>query len=194
MPEERFYTEEEANEILRAAQMDPGTSGMSRDELLRSALEAGIPSEAIERAEKQVALGKQSVSDQEAYRQSRHRALMTQVSSWFGTSMLLAGINFMTGFHSFWSVWPIGIWGLVVAKEAIEYSLSKPWLDPEKVERWRRRREYRSRSSSTPSEVVEFVRQLPYDVREEKIRAIKDVRTEFGLDLADAKRAVEEAV
>ena len=190
MPEERFYTEEEANEILRAAQMDPGTSGMSRDELLRSALEAGIPPEAIERAEKQVALGRQSVSDQEAYRQSLHRGLMTQVSSWFGTSILLAGINFMTGFHSFWSAWPIGIWGLVVAKEAIEYSLSKPWLDPQKVEKWRRKSEVRNAISA---QVEEYLRQLPAEARGDKERLIHEVQTKFNLPRSEAMQVIDDA-
>ncbi|MBX7134432.1 MAG: 2TM domain-containing protein [Fimbriimonadaceae bacterium] len=189
MPEERFYTEEEANEILRAAQMDPGTSGMSRDELLRSALEAGIPPEAIERAEQQVTLGKQSVSDQEGYRQHLHRALMTQVSSWFGTSILLAGINLMTGFHSFWSAWPIGIWGLVVLKEAIEYGLSKPWLDPKKVEKWRRKQATREAQSA---EVEAYLRQLPEDVRRDKDRVVKDLTEKFGLRWSEARHALDE--
>lgn len=190
MPEERFYTEEEANEILRAAQMDPGTSGMSRDELLRSALEAGIPPEAIERAEKQVARGQQSVSDQEAYRRSLHRGLMTQLSSWFGTSILLAGINLMTGIGKPWCLWAIGIWGLVVLKEFVEYSLSKPWLDPKKVERWRSRSEIRDAISA---QVEEYLRQLPAEARGDKERVIRDVQAKFNLRQSEARHAVEEA-
>ena len=53
--EQRFYSEEEAQQILHRATTSVPATGMSREELVRAAGEMGISAEAIERAESEIA-------------------------------------------------------------------------------------------------------------------------------------------
>jgi hypothetical protein len=212
MPEERFYSEEEANQILRKAtehSLAPGGS-LTRDELLRSAAEAGIPPEAIERAERELAAKRTDEQDRLAYQQNLSRKFNQSVGSWAGTSVLLFGINLLTGFDHLWCLWPIGIWGFVVLGEMLEYYFTKPWNDVEKLKRWQARRAARSqiadsgspedflddwfsRADETESERKGLV--IGVSMRsastDRKIEAIKALREAYGMDLKKAKDVVD---
>lgn len=141
MSDDRVYSEDEAHEILKLANEAsvPGST-ISRSELMRSAAEAGIPPEAILRAEEALSQQRSESTLWAEFQQSMHRRAWSGVSSWLGTSILLLGINFLTGFHSFWSAWPIGIWGLVVISEALQTAIRRPWNDRAKFERWKTKR------------------------------------------------------
>lgn len=142
MPTQPEYSEEEAREILRIANERNVLEGrMTRDQILQSATELGISPAEIDAAEATLLARKTDEVQRAAYREHIRSHLMSMVSSWLGTSVLLIGINFLTGFRSFWSVWPIGIWGLVVLKDVLEFTLSQPWKSEARFQKWKLKQE-----------------------------------------------------
>lgn len=144
MPENRFYEEEEAQKILRMASESHFGGGMSREEMLRAAEEAGIPRAAIEEAELKYLQQGTAKSMKEEYRLHSLRRIQSEVGRRIGLFILLGGINFLTSHRLSWSLWPIGILTLLTLKDVVEIIFGRPWEDPDKVERWSKMRERRS--------------------------------------------------
>lgn len=142
MSEQRFYTEEEAHQILALANKSPLASGnaMSRDEILRTAAEMGISPEAVASAERELREKNVETAEWQEYRDHVSRAHLQNVGSWIGSSILLIGINLLTSPGRWWFIWPVGIWGLVVLGTVIEHMMTKPWNDRAKFDKWRRRK------------------------------------------------------
>ncbi len=151
----RFYDEHEAEEILRLAVSDSVTTGaMTRERLLATASELGISEDAVARAEQQLALQKDEVARKEAearelaaYKADRRRAQLSEVGNWAGTSIILVGIDLITSHHITWSVWPVGMWGLVVFGTLIEQAFS-PAKQDRHFERWKRKQERRAEKAA----------------------------------------------
>ena len=142
MPENQFYTEEEAQRILEVANRSPiASGGMSRDQILQVAAEMGISADAVTAAEKEIREHGREKQDWQEYRDHVSRSYLQGVGSWVGTSIMLAGINLFTGAGRLWSIWPIGIYGLVILKDSIERWMQRPWNDRSKFEEWKRKRD-----------------------------------------------------
>lgn len=142
MPGQEFYSEEEAQKILRMANETSAAGNVvSRDEMLRAALEAGIPAAAIEAAEEKIRAEAASVGDREAYKEHIEHRLRTTTAGMLGLAALLIGINLLTGIHNFWAIWPVGITFAGWLKELIEIKFGQPWKDPQKVQEWRERKQ-----------------------------------------------------
>ena len=151
MPESRFYSEEEADQILRkAVENSVVTGAMTRERLLATAAELGISEDAILRAERELAerreeeeQKKAEAQDLKEYRAYRWRKAWSGLSGWVSTSILLLGFNYLTSHTITWAIWPVGIWGLVELGHVVE-ALMSPTSRGEGFERWRRRRSRRA--------------------------------------------------
>lgn len=142
MPGQEFYSEEEAQKILRMANETSAVGNVvSRDEMLRAALEAGIPAAAIEAAEQKIRAETVLETDREAYKEHIEHRLRRTTSGMLGLAVLLIGINLLTGISNFWAAWPVGVTFAVWLKELIEVQLGQPWKDPQKVREWRERKQ-----------------------------------------------------
>lgn len=142
------YSNDEAEEILRLAVQQHTSSEISRDQLLQSAQELGISVDQVEQAEKLVAAKKSEYSRfqgqrhlQEQFGKSRRGSIMATISGWLGTSVTVLGINYLTGFHSFWSKWVIIPYGLTVLGQVIHQALVPPENDYEGFREWLDQRE-----------------------------------------------------
>lgn len=111
MSGQRFYSEEEAQEVLKRAMRQP-IGGMSRDELVRSAIEMGISPDAIEQAEAEIEherLGKLEQEKNLALRRefeihNRNR-LLSGIGESLSPFLICSVIWFMTGQGYFWPMW-----------------------------------------------------------------------------------------
>ncbi|HTQ11942.1 MAG TPA: 2TM domain-containing protein [Fimbriimonadaceae bacterium] len=146
MPESRFYSEQEADQILRkAVENSVVTGAMTRDRLLATAAELGISEDAILRAEQELAAQRDDeerkrteARELKEYRAYRWRKACSSLSGWVSTSILLIGFNLLTSHTISWAIWPVGIWGLVELGEVVQ-ALMTPATHGERFERWRRK-------------------------------------------------------
>lgn len=160
MPGERFYDEKEAEEILRLAASDSQTvTAMTRERLLATASELGITEDAIIRAEQQLSekraeteRQKTEASEYAEYKVSRRRQLFSGIGSWLSTSVLLVGMDLIMSHQITWSIWPVGIWGLVEIGHVLE-AIFTPGNDRERFERWKRKRQRRSERDAAEAEL-----------------------------------------
>jgi len=150
MPESRFYDEHEAEQILQIAARDSmGSGAMTRERLVATAAELGIPEDAIVRAEQQLAAQreeearkKEEAAEFKQYKADRRRRAFSSLGGWVSTSILLVGLDLLTSGKITWSIWPVGIWGLIELGNVVK-SLTTPSTDGERFERWRQRRRRR---------------------------------------------------
>ena len=151
MPESRFYDEREAEEILQLAARDSlGSGAMTRERLVATAAELGISEDAILRAEQQLAVQKEEEAlkqkeavDFKRYKAYRRRRALSSISGWFSTSIVLVGIDLLTSHQITWSIWPVGIWGLVEFGHMFE-AIFSPVSRGDRFERWRRKQDQRA--------------------------------------------------
>jgi hypothetical protein len=122
---ERFYNEEEAQQILQmAARGTGGGGGLSESKLVETAAELGISAEEVYAAQKQFELERTEQADRIAFRQKLKKEAFGEFSQWCGVSIMLFGINFFTEGLSFrnlvhfWALWPVGMWGLVILSKS----------------------------------------------------------------------------
>jgi hypothetical protein len=143
---ERFYTEEQAQEILRvASQSSFGMGDISRERLLETAAELGISPEDVIRAERAVLEKQELESDRAAFRKHVRKELFGKVSRWLSLAVLLYGIAFvmngyeLNGLWNDWPKWPVGITGLIMVKETIENLLELTVNRDAAFDRWRKK-------------------------------------------------------
>jgi len=116
--EQRFYSEEEAQQILHHATQSVPINAMSRDELIRAAGEMGIAPEAIEKAEAEIAAKREaelSAERDERLRKEFNRYYRGKVFDhmwgFISSNLVFIGIWFFTGAGYFWPLWIFGFWG-----------------------------------------------------------------------------------
>lgn len=159
--EEKFYSEEQAEQILQEALRTSSTGGMSRDRLLATAAELGISPDAIAQAEYSLQerlraqdLEKRELEEKAALRKRAEAAAIQRfrhsVGEFFGVAIMLLGIDyFITGNGSLsWSLLVLGIWAAVGIAGLVEYLIKGPDLEQElkREARRQRRRERRDRA------------------------------------------------
>jgi len=141
---ERFYTDEEAQEILRmAARTSIGSGAVSHRELLETAAELGIRPEEVLQAENAFLEQQALESDRKEFRKHKRKELFGGVSRWISLAILLYGIALVTNGFEFkglleeWPKWPVGIIGLFVIKDLIEASVELTFNREAAFEKWR---------------------------------------------------------
>ncbi len=144
---EKFYSDEQAQEILRlAAQGSAGGAGISRSQLLETAAELGIRPEEVLHAEQALAERQQLDEDRLAYKKQKQRKLQQEASAWISGAILLYGIAYVTrGFHiegllATWPKWPVGFWTLKMVKESVEFFMDMTVNRESNFEHWRQKR------------------------------------------------------
>jgi hypothetical protein len=120
MPQ-RFYEEDEAEEILRLAARRPTTGGMSREKLLSTAAELGITTEAVEEAERTLAVDRQQAAirkEQEAllagYDRHARGRFYSDLAGSLAVCIFCTFLNFHLSGHIGWAFWVYVVcgWGL----------------------------------------------------------------------------------
>lgn len=134
--DERQYTDEEAEAILKHATRVEGTEGQVTSEKLRQmGAEIGLTPEQIKVAEDRYLqeklsgekLGqKGSLSER---RKNVFKSFRASFGSWVGATVFLGGINLLTSPGEWWSLWPIGMFGFMTLASFLE-----GMIHPESVE------------------------------------------------------------
>jgi hypothetical protein len=116
----RVYTDDEVTAILsRAIERQRTTSpeGLSHDDLLAVARDAGISPEAIEAAAAELSSRKETSDDELAIRKERASDFRIHLFTYLPIMAFLAFVNFMTTAYP-WVIWPALGWGLALALHA----------------------------------------------------------------------------
>jgi hypothetical protein len=226
MPE-RIYSEQEAEEILRLAVNDPSASGFTQDHLVKTAAELGVSEQAVQRAVEEMERRKAAEAaptvepagedfdlSRLAFKRHRKSEAVDGLGTWLGLTGLFVGGALLSGnFHSIYAVsslWPLGLWVMFHAGDAVTYLLNPEGSD-EEFEAWKRqrvaakelseksarmavsRKEARIRAQSMSLEEVarEAVEELgPVDRR----RIAQLVRTRKRVSRHEALHAVDQAL
>src|SRR2546421_2198369 len=145
--EQRFYSEEEAQQILHRATTSVPATGMSREELVRAAGEMGISADAIERAESEIAAQRQAeLSAQEEARLRREfnryyrRKTLEHLSGFGSFAGVFVFIWLFSGGGYFWPIWVFGWWGVALIGDVFSM-LVNPARKERSYEKWLAKRE-----------------------------------------------------
>jgi hypothetical protein len=192
MEENRTYSDQDAEEILRIASREASTGGMDRNSLMRTAAELGIPADVVARAEEQLILKREAdrvqAEDAELRKQfesERRSKFMTDFLSYLGVNAGLIGIWYMTGANYFWPGWVLAGWGIGVVTDALQTFFNR---DETKFQRWKRRRHRKAMGSEQMGDrSLPVLDELTASGEISKIEAIKELRERLSLDLRDAK-------
>lgn len=192
MNENRHYSDQDAEEILRIASRDSAMGGMSRERMLETAAELGISPEAVAKAEEQLVLKREAErvesEDRELRKQfeaEKRGTFLTDFYSYLGVNAALVGIWAATGANYFWPKWVILGWGIAVVADYIATFVNK---DETKFQRWKRRRHRKAMASEQMGDrSIPVLDEITSAGEITKIEAIKELRERLSLDLRDAK-------
>jgi hypothetical protein len=199
MPE-RFFSEDEAQEILRLAVQSSSGSHFTQERLVQTAAELGVPEkdvlaamQELERRKAEEAALRATQGLRREFRRYRGRNVLERIGQLFFLSALFAGIEYLTsGLHSItgsWCIWPIGFIALGVLGEVVQYVANPSGTDRE-FAKWRRKRRKWDRAGGEPLEEV-VQEALDESGPGGKLEAIKIVSARTGLDRQDAEKAIE---
>lgn len=145
---DRFYTDEQAQEILRmASHSSMGSGTMSQRQLLETAAELGIRPEDVLQAENAFFEQERLAADRLEFKKHKRREIVREISQFISVAVMLYGIAFvMNGFAlrgllQDWPEWPVGIMGIFLIKSTIESSLELTVNQDTAFEKWRRKRD-----------------------------------------------------
>ena len=149
-PGQRFYEEDEAEQILNlAASMSSPLGQMSHERLLDTAAELGISAEAVEAAEKQVSAQRLDQRLRAEFDSIQRREFYTHLTPYvlFNGFFVLLCLN-----HHLWAIWPILGWGIGLAfhARATFFRVGSEYQD--RFETWK---QARLRQSSDSSDSIE---------------------------------------
>lgn len=202
--EQRFYEEDEAEQILRlAASFSSPTGAMSRERLLATAAELGISPEAVDLAEQQYSRQRTDVAERAEFDAIQRREFYGHLASYVIVNVFLVAVNLVTDASYFWAMWPILGWGLGIAFHVVETFFKSSESYREEFEKWQAKRNKRAAREGDDHIVVansDFVidkyvhKRLDRGRDVSKIEAIRYLREKTNLDLRDAKEAVEQYI
>jgi hypothetical protein len=161
----RVYTDDEVTAILSRAierQRTNSPEGLSHDDLLAVARDAGISPEAIEAAAAELATRKETTDDELAIRKERASDFRIHLFTYLPIMAFLAFVNFMTSAYP-WVIWPALGWGLALALHA-RFAVFPTDVeiahDAEHRAEKRRRAEEKARRRAAKSDLKEGAREL----------------------------------
>jgi len=182
---QRFYSDEEAQEILKVAASRQLQGGLDLPRLQAAAAELGISPEALADAEAQVMRDRDERILFDEYKRSRRQSFYSSLVTYVAVN---AGLWFMM--RPSWIVWVLGGWGIALVIEGMNaFNSGKPG-SPE-FDAWRRERESKT-PSALPADAEAAIQEfLNRASSRGKIEAIKYVRERTGLGLKESKEAVD---
>lgn len=161
----RVYSDDEVRAILGLAierQRATSPEGLSHEDLLAVARDAGISADAIETAAAELAESKQTSDDELAIRKERASDFRIHLFTYLPIMAFLALVNFLTTPYP-WVVWPALGWGLALALHArfavfpTDVEIAR---DAAHRAEKRRRAEEKARRRAAKSELKEGAREL----------------------------------
>ena len=171
MPDpKRVYSDEEVKSILsRAIDRQRATSpeGLSHDDLLAVARDAGIAPEAIEAAAAEVTIRRAVEGDELAVRRERASGFRIHLLTYLPVIAFLVFVNVMTTPSYPWVLWPAVAWGLGLAlhaRFAVFPSEVEVARDVARRAERRRRAEEKKRRREAKSALKEGARELGHAV------------------------------
>lgn len=199
----RVYTDDEVTAILGRAierQRTSSPEGLSHDDLLAVARDAGISAEAIEAAAAELATRKETTDDELAIRKERASDFRIHLFTYLPIMAFLAFVNFMTTAYP-WVIWPALGWGLALALHA-RFAVFPTDVEiahdaAHRAER-RRRAEEKARRRAAKSDLKEGARELGRAVERGLAVAMSEtakmIHEELGPERNEGKRVrVEDA-
>ena len=153
---ERFYSDEQAQEILQmAVRTSSGSGGVTQAQLLETAAELGIRPEDVLQAESAYLERQQIKLDQRAFRHARRKQYLQDISGVLTAAVLLTGIvlvlrgGVLTGSFTFptWIKWPLGLMAFVLVKNTVEFGMDLTLHREAAFEKWRRKQQKQVRKA-----------------------------------------------
>jgi hypothetical protein len=168
-PPKRVYTDDEVRAILSRAidhQRASTPEGLSHDDLLAVARDAGISPEALEAAAAELTTTRTVAADELEIRKERASDFRIHLFTYLPIMAFLAVVNWMTTSYP-WVLWPALGWGLAVALHArfalfpTDVEIAK---DADSRAARRRRAEEKARRKAARSDLKEGARELGHAV------------------------------
>lgn len=146
---QRFYDDDEAEQILRvAASMSSGDGHLTYDRLVDTAAELGISPEAVERAEKQVMAQRQDSALRAEFEHAQRQTFFGHLVTYLATIGGLFILNMVTSPHHLWFFWAMFGWGFGLVAHARTVFIRSSDCYNEEFEKWKAVRA--SRQSKPP--------------------------------------------
>ena len=144
MPQQ-FYSDEDAEAILKLASRKSGGGDMSRDRLFETAAELGITPEAVEEAELNFRREQRDLDDLAAYRKHKKAELAGHLGSFVATCGGLVALDLFTSHgHLEWSYWVVLFWAIGVVQNIREVYFPSAQDREKSLRRWQRKQERRA--------------------------------------------------
>lgn len=195
MAEQRFYNDDEAEEILKLAASKSESlseSGLTRDRLMQTAEELGISPDAVLAAEREIHDRKLIGAERSAY----EAELKT---SFFGHLFWYVAVNAFLMYTAMgqgknWYLWVLAGWGIGLASHFYTTFLKPKAIRDQDFQNWRV-------TKRTTDSILESLGTTPEEILDKmcsgfdmpsKIDAIKAIRDQTGLGLAEAKAVVDD--
>lgn len=141
---QRFYTEEEAEQILSlATKRTLNPDRLTRDRLLAAAAELGLSPEDVQAAEHELSQKDTDLADRKAYHYHLRQEFLQHVATYLFVNVFLTVVNLMTNPHKLWVVWVLLCWGLGMAFHAYSTFFARGTEYEREYQRWVRRRNKR---------------------------------------------------
>jgi len=116
--EQRFFTDEEAEQILQRASAISASSGtINYERLLLTAAELGISQEAVELAQEQIAADNRELGYTTEFLLHQRQQFFANLTSYLFVNGFLVLTNIAA--KQTWSIFPIVIWGVFLALHAL---------------------------------------------------------------------------
>jgi hypothetical protein len=134
MADERRYNEREVRAILERALVHERSDGLTHDDLLAAASEAGISSDAVEKAALELEGMRAKDEARERILARRRAAFFSHLRSFVAVQLVLLAINLMTSPRSLWFMYPLLGWGLgllLAARHGLSKTVSEHALSRE---------------------------------------------------------------
>ncbi len=110
---QRFYNDDEAEQILRvAASMSTNDGRLSYEKLIDTAAELGISPDAVEKAERQVMAQRQEQQLQAEFERAQKHVFFGHLVSFLSVNAGLIVLNLLTSPHHLWFFWAFFGWGV----------------------------------------------------------------------------------
>jgi hypothetical protein len=190
--QKRFYDEDEAEEILKLAAKRMGNVGsVPRDQLIASAAELGISPEDLHEAEIEYQKTKNELAERREFDLHMRQSFFSHLSGYVVVNCALLAFDFFRDNRIQWALWPVIGWGLGLMFHAFA-TFNKASEEYEKeFDNWRMERMRAEEGYPEAERILESISGT-IDIRREKIAAIKELREQTGMQLKDAKDAVDE--
>lgn len=186
MAEQRHYSEEEAEEILRlAARKESG--GIPRDRLVQMAAELGMSPDQVVSAEQEFLAKRDEDVERKKFESHVLRELWSHVATYVAVNVGLLLMDAIPDGRVDWAYWPLLGWGIGIACHIASVFWSSADDEAKTYREWKASHEHEP-LSLTQRQILD---EIAPKYRGQKLMAIKELRDRTGVGLREAKEAVD---